>query len=86
MLYYMSSKLSSSTLTKELMEFFVYTATERGFPPSDFLSSAEINRLDFSPFYGCIVNVTQEQTRMIIALGLGIKIFCFYLLYQPWKL
>jgi hypothetical protein len=30
--------------------------------------------------------VTQEQTRMVIGLGLGVKIFCYYLLYQPWKL
>lgn len=86
MLYYLSSKLASSSLTKELMGFFLYTATERGFPPSDFLSQAEIDRLDFSPLYGCLINVSQEQTRMLLALGLGVKIFCYYILYQPWKL
>lgn len=58
MLYYMTSKLAGSSLTKDLMGFFVYTATERGFPPSDYLSGAEINRLDFSPKFGCLINVT----------------------------
>jgi len=68
------------------MEFFVYVATNQCFQPHDFLSAAEINRLDFSCIFGCTINVSQEQTRMIIALGLGIKIFCFYILYQPWNI
>lgn len=33
-----------------------------------------------------MVEVGEEQTRMIVALGLGVKMFCFYVLYQPWKL
>lgn len=32
------------------------------------------------------MEVEEEQTRMVVALGVGVKIFCFYLLYQPWKL
>jgi hypothetical protein len=23
---------------------------------------------------------------MMVALGLGVKVFCYYVLYQPWKL
>lgn len=61
-------------------------ATNHAFPPTDFLAAMEISRLRFSPKYGCLVDVSQEQTRMMVALGLGIKIFCFYLLAQPWKL
>jgi hypothetical protein len=86
MLFSMSHKLAASSLPRDIMGFFVYTATERGFPPSDFLAAAEISRLDFSPQFGCIINVTEEQVRMVMALGVGIKIFCFYLLYKPWDL
>ena len=82
----MSEKLASSTLTKEIMGFFVYTSTERGFPPSDYLASAEINRLDFSPEYGCLINVSSEQMRMLMAMGVGIKILCYNMLYKPWNL
>lgn len=28
----------------------------------------------------------EEQTRMVVGLGVGVKMFCFYVLYQPWKL
>jgi len=49
LLYYLTGKLATSSRTKQLTGFFVYTSTERSFPPSDFLSLAEINRLDFSP-------------------------------------
>ena len=82
----MASKLSTSTLTKDTLYFFIYTATEKGFPPSDFMSAAEINRLDFMAEVGCLVNVTEEQVRMIVGMGVGIKIFCYYLLYQPWRI
>ena len=41
------------------MDFFVYVATDKSFQPDDFLSSAEINRLDFSCMFGSIINVTQ---------------------------
>ena len=85
-LYYMAEKLAGSSVSRELMAFFACVATERGFPPTDFLSGAEINRLDFSPQFGCTINVSQEQTRMIMGLGLGIKIFCLYVLYRPWNL
>jgi len=68
------------------MGFFVYTCTEKGFPPSDYLSSAEIKRLEFSEEFGCLVNVGEEQVRMLMAMGVGIKIFCFYILYKPWNL
>lgn len=86
MLYYMSEKLSTSSVTRDILEFFLQAATSHSFPPADFLSAMEIARLEFSSKYGCLVDISQEQTRMIVALGLGVKIFCYYLLYQPWKL
>ena len=86
MLYYLSLKLSSSSISKELISFFIYTSTDHGFPPSDFLTNAEMSRLDFSDRYGCIINMSGEQLRMVIGMGVGIKIFTFYVLYQPWNI
>ena len=37
--------MSTSTVTKDILEFFVFSATRHGFPPSDFLSAMEIARL-----------------------------------------
>jgi len=81
-----AEKLASSTVTKDMLEFFVLTSTNKTFLPSDYLSAMEINRLEFSAKYGCIIDVSQEQTRMLVGIGLGVKIFCFYVLYQPWRL
>lgn len=86
MLYYISEKLSKSTVTKDILEFLVQSSVTHAFPPSDFLAAMEIARLDFSVKYGCLVEVSQQQTRMLAALCLGVKIFCFYVLSQPWKL
>jgi hypothetical protein len=86
MLYYMSEKLSNSTVTKDILEFFVMAGVNHSFPPADFLSAMEIARLEFSAKYGCLVDMSQDQTRMIVGLGLGVKVFCHYVLYQPWKL
>lgn len=81
----MTNKLSNSTITQHILDFFVLTATNKGFPPSDYLSYIEISRLQVSSKYGYLTNVSNEQTRMMIALGLGIKIFSYYVLYQPFN-
>jgi len=41
----MTNKLSNSTITQHILDFFVLTATNKGFPPSDYLSYIEISRL-----------------------------------------
>lgn len=86
MLHYMAQKLANSTVTRDFLEFLVLTATDRCFPPADYLTAPEIARLDFSEKFGCTWEVSVEQTRMLVAMGLGVKVFCFYVLYQPWKL
>lgn len=86
MLYYISLKLATSTVTKDILEFFIFSSINNSFPPPDYLSAMEIARLDFSIKYGCLSEVSQQQTKMIIGLGLGVKIFCYYVLYQPWRL
>jgi hypothetical protein len=55
MLYYLSEKLSTSTVTKDILEFFVQSSANNSFPPSDYLSAMEIARLDFSKKYGCLI-------------------------------
>jgi hypothetical protein len=48
MLYDIALKLSTSTVTKKIMQFLIITATDKSFPPSNYLSAMEITRLDFS--------------------------------------
>ena len=86
MLYYISVKLSNSTVTKDILEFLIFSSLNHSFPPPDYLTAMEIARLDFSTNYGCLSEVSQQQTKMMVGLGLGIKIFCYYVLCQPWKL
>jgi hypothetical protein len=69
-----------------MLEFLVLTSTNRAFFPSDYLAAMEMSRLEFCLKYGCVINVGQEQTRMLVGVGLGVKVFCFYVLYQPWRL
>ncbi len=45
MLYYMSEKLSNSTVTKDILEFLVQAASNHAFPPADFLTGMEMARL-----------------------------------------
>ena len=45
-----------------------------------------MNRLEFSQNMGCLINVTKDQTRMIVGMCIGIKLFCGYVLYRPWLL
>ena len=44
-LFDMSSKLANSTVTQNILDFFILIATNKGFPPSDYLSYLEVSRL-----------------------------------------
>jgi len=48
MLYDIALKLSTSTVTKNIMQFLINISTDKSFPPSNYLSAMEIIRLDFS--------------------------------------
>ena len=82
----LTSKLSTSTITSDMLRLLQATATSRAFVPPDLLSLVEMQRVEVSPRYGCLMGVNRGQTRMLVAMLLGVKIFCYYLLLQPWTL
>lgn len=79
-----SEKINSLQVPKTVLHTLDILSCNYSFFPAAFFFNDEIYRLDFSEDFQCLVDVDSEQSCMITAVFLLIKILCYNLFYRPW--
>lgn len=80
-----SEFLKLSSVRKDILKFLTLITLNNSPVPFNFFCEFELLRLKFDMKKLIILDVSEDQVRMIVGIFLGIKLFCNFIFYQPWN-
>jgi hypothetical protein len=78
------SKINALPVPKAILQALSLICCSYSAFPTPFLFTEELKRLPFLKDEGCTGSLAQEESLMVTACFIVVKLLCFNLFYRPW--